>query len=128
MSLIEKHEVVTMNLKQEIANIRKENERHEHQSPVVQKLKDAILEAAKQGHTVLYYKDFDPCTDESIHIRRYLKREKLTYSVNREERVIVKPIHYNPDAPDFHDQLRWHGYKTECESRENVIVKFTIFF
>ena len=128
MSLIEKHEVVTMNLKQEIASIRKENERHEHQSPVVQKLKDAILEAAKQGHTVLYYKDFDPCTDESIHIRRYLKREKLTYSVNREERVIVKPIHYNPDAPDFHDQLRWHGYKTEYESRENVIVKFTIFF
>lgn len=114
-----------MNLKQEIANIRNENE---HQNPVVQKLREAILESARQGHTVLYYKDFDPCTDESIHILRYLKSEKLEYSESREERVIVKPIHYNPNAPDFRDQLRWHGYKTEYESRENVIVKFTIFF
>ena len=51
----------------------------------------------------------------------------MKYGVKRERRTVVEEIHYNPDAPDFLDQLRWHGYKTECETEKDVFMYFYVY-
>lgn len=49
------------------------------------------------------------------------------HGIKQERRTVTEEIHYNPDAPDFLDQLRWHGYKTECETEKDVFMYFYVY-
>lgn len=113
-----------MNLKQEIAQARKEAQNND---PVLRDLHQTILEGARRGKDYITYGDENMLESEQIAIRNYLEREKMKYGIQRERRVVMEKIHYNPDAPDFLDQLRWHGYKTECETEKDVFMYFYVY-
>jgi hypothetical protein len=117
-------EVKNMNLKQEIAQARKQAENND---PVIRDLRETILEGARQGKDYITYGDENMPDSEQLTIQNYLTREKMKYGVKRERRTVVEEIHYNPDAPDFLDQLRWHGYKTECETEKDVFMYFYVY-
>ena len=113
-----------MNLKQEIAQARKQAE---NKDPVIRDLRETILEGARRGKDYITYGDENMPESEQIAIRNYLEREKMKYGIQRERRVVMEKIHYNPDAPDFLDQLRWHGYKTEVETEKDVFKYFYVY-
>lgn len=113
-----------MNLKQEIAQARKQSENND---PVIRDLRENILEGARHGKDYITYGDENMQESEQIAIRNYLEREKMKYGIKRESRIVMEKIHYNPDAPDFLDQLRWHGYKTECETEKDVFMYFYVY-
>ena len=113
-----------MNLKQEIAQVRKQAENND---PVIRDLRKTILDGARQGKDYITYGDENMPDSEQLAIRNYLKREKIKYGIQRERRVVMEEIHYNPDAPDFLDQLRWHGYKTEYETEKDVFMYFYVY-
>ena len=113
-----------MNLKQEIAQARKQSENND---PVIRDLRENILEGARHGKDYITYGDENMQESEQIAIRNYLEREKMKYGIKRERRIVMEKIHYNPDAPDFLDQLRWHGYKTECETEKDVFMYFYVY-
>lgn len=114
-----------MNLKQEIAKARKEAY---EQTPIIAKLRNTILDSVRRGKASIKFGDEQMSDSDQIAIRNYLEKEKINYRRLTETRTVIKPIKYNPNAPDFLDQLRWHGYKTEYETEEDVFLGFGIFF
>lgn len=112
-----------MNLKQELAQARKETENN---NPVIMKLREKLLNGARKGKSYVTFGNEQMSELDRMTVRKYLDREKMTYDIKYDRRKVIEEIHYDPTAPDFRDQLRWHGYRTEHEVEKDIFQYYIV--